>query len=194
MRESTMNRIELRFEQATNQSTEKRPFGLVIIYDHESVQREARRLIERLLRNCMPTLDVHCDALSFSEVMHSELQAETIELARECDLLVLATMNRAEATPAVAQWLDLWLATRTAKETGLVSLAGKAEDEPAGGSSLHEHLSWVAESEGLPYFSSNLVFSATGETPDPGRLEERGSSGQLRFEYFPRPEAWGINE
>jgi hypothetical protein len=189
-----MNTIELRFEPGTDQSTEKRPFALVIIYDHESAQTEARRLIERLLRNCMPTLDVHCDALSFSEVMHPELQAETIELARGCDLLVLATINRAVAAPNVARWLDLWLATRTVKETALVSLVGEAGGEPARGGSLHEHLWGIAESHHLPYFSSNLVLSASAETADPECLEGRCSFGQLRFEYFPRPEAWGINE
>jgi hypothetical protein len=189
-----MNRIELRFEPGTDPSAETRPFGLVIIYDQESAQREARRLIERLLRNCMPTLDVHCDALSFCEITHAELQAETIELARDCDVLVLATINRAVATPGVAQWLDLWLARRTAKQTALVSLAGPGGSASNADGSLHEHLWGIAERHGLPCFSSNLVLSAAAETPEPERLEERWSSGRLRFEYFPRPEAWGINE
>jgi hypothetical protein len=188
-----MNRIELHFEPPISQSAEKRPFGLVIIYDHESAQTEARRLIERLL-NCIPAVDVHCDALSFCEITHAELQAETIELARDCDLLVLATLNRADATPGVAQWLDLWLAKRRAKETALVSLAGHAGSTSNADGSLHEHLWGISERHRLPYFSSNLVLSAAAETPEPERLEERWSSRRLRFEYFPRPEAWGINE
>jgi len=112
---------------------------------------------------------------------------ETIELARECDVLALATLSPDVTVPAVAQWLDLWAMTRAQKETALISLVGNASTEAAR-NSLHDHLRQIADSHGLVCFSSR--FKA-----NPGACLHNGCASRPKpFEYVARPEGWGINE
>jgi hypothetical protein len=187
-----MNRIQLlspiqTFSPAPDEADEKPPFSLVIIYDHEAAATEASCMLERLLLKYVPSLDIHCDALSFSEILHAELRAETIALARECDVLALATLSRDVTVPAVAQWLDLWGMRRAQKETALISLASSASTETTRGS-LHDHLKQIADSQGLVCFSSSF------KTNPDACLHNGCASRPQRIEYVARPEGWGINE
>ena len=190
-----MNRIQLlsaaqTFDSPADKPEEKRPFSLVIIYDHESAATESHRIVEHLLSKWVPGLDIHCDSLSFSEIIHAELRTETIEIARDCDVLVLATSSRGAAVPAVAQWLDLWGVTRAPKETALVSLTSNSKGDSAS-DSLHDHLKQIAHSYGLTWFSSSLSCSGGTATGD---LQDVCPQRPRRYQYLARPEGWGINE
>ncbi len=171
-------------------SGQGRPFNIVLIYDHDLAASESRRVIDRLLAKCLPDLDIHRDELSFAEITHPELRGETVELAAECDLFILATIT-GEGLPAeILGWVNLWLASREDKETALVCLVGSPTGETLE-SVVHQHLQRIAVQHELAFFSSSFLAK-------PGRIaSDLGGSGFGKAHenhYDPRPEAWGINE
>lgn len=159
-------------------------FNLVLVHDREIAARNAREIIGRLLGICLAEVDIHRDEWSFAELAHIEFGREALELARPCDLFILATVDGAKLPLEITSWIARWMETRTKKDTALVCLvgssAGMSLDSP-----VHQTLRGLGETSGLVFFGSGFILPESGTGPE-------GNS--IPSAYFPRPEGWGINE
>src|SRR5437870_2769787 len=92
--------------------TQLQPFNLVVIYDEENVAMASEAIILRLLKKCLPLLDIHKDEWSFAELGHVEFAKEAVELAANCDMLAVATSDDQHLSSTVISWLSRWMESR----------------------------------------------------------------------------------
>ena len=83
-----------------------RSVGVVIIFDTPGHLAEARGLLNRLIGICDPEIAIHSDEWSMNDLGHSRFRQEAHELARHCDLFVIASDTMSDSALAFASdWL-----------------------------------------------------------------------------------------
>lgn len=186
-----MNRIDLTGateSRCPSLANEPPAFNLVITHDCPAAALEARFSVERLLSGFFSALDIHRDEWSFSELGHPDFQREALELAANCDLLVVSAASTNQLPKTMEDWLKSWARLRERKETAMVCLTHSAHGKPVINCVL-ETVRDLAESNGLSFFSSSF---ASRHLP-PGHANSTKIEVPA-YRYTPRPEAWGINE
>ena len=161
------------------QSNPPRSFNIVVLFDNDCSAIEARRVTDHVVKRCLDDIDVHRDEFSFAELAHPDLKSRTLELAVNCDFMVVAVTDGSELAGEVLMWLGKWLARRSEKETALLCLTGRRDGE------MDERAvsSWMrvlANRHDLPFFAGTFHVHSEAENP--------------HGHHSARPEAWGINE
>lgn len=161
-------------------------FNLVLLYDHELTAKAAHRITERLVARSLPESDIHQDCWSFEELAHLHFRNEASELAKACDLMLLATINGQALPREVSSWIEHWNRTRTQKDAAFLFI-----QVSAGGR--------VLAGKFQPLFGlhsgSKVLATACGPSASeqPATWCEPARRPQACFDS--RPERWwGINE
>jgi hypothetical protein len=102
------------------------PLHIVVIADHHSASVGAHKLVDEFVVKWAPETEVHRDDWSFSELEHAEFRRESLELARHCDLLIIAPGGYDDLPESVSEWLREWRQTRAAGHTTFVICASAA--------------------------------------------------------------------
>ena len=166
-------------------------FGIVLLYDAEEALEAARHIIDRIIGKHFAHPDLHQDELSFAEVMHPELRAESIQLASRCDILIVATIDGSHLQGAVASWIELWFESRPQKECAIISIAGS----PAGSvesTAMQDYLHHLADRYGLAFFASSFELPESEKATQVS--EKLEATERVPHNVKPRPERWGLNE
>ena len=167
------------------QREELPPLNVVLLRDHDLAGKAAQRLVERVLLPLLHQSEVHQDYWSFEELAHPQFRQEALELAKSCDLIVLATLG--EILPvSISLWIEDWTQTRIQKDAAFVYLTAY-RDMPA---AVHEQFSDLRGMDNLAVFTSTLGLPGSElQGVVPGRSRTQSLSA-----FLPRPERWGINE
>jgi hypothetical protein len=189
-----MNKNTKTFSMETNRTRKEtsspvQPFNLVIIHDDHRAARFAENIVLRLLGKCLPSIDIHKDEWTSSELAHPEFAREATELAAGCDMLVIATAAPEGLSSEISSWVRPWLQTRSKMDTALVSMVLSRHRQSAA-QSIHHYLEALAFQYGLCFFATTIL-DAPCETLTPGIGL---SIAQLSTLCTPQPEGWGINE
>jgi hypothetical protein len=166
------------------------PFHIVLLHDGATALKGARHMVETIIGKHLYDVEVHRDELSFAEVMHPELRAETTQIAAGCDVLVFATVDGSHLPGAIATWLENWLEMRPEKETALLSIVG-TKAGVVSTSSVEDYLRHVAATHGISFFSSSLTLPEDDEDMKAGA---QAPATRVPHNVRPRPERWGLNE
>lgn len=178
-----MKLVSAREQSESSRKSAVEPLNVVVAYDTEYAANVARRQVFALIAQSIPEVDLHREEWSFEDLAHPRCGQEAIELAAECDLFILATVQSADLSPSVFTWLNDWLEGRSRKETALVCLVA-SEDGSELSSPVHRSLHWLARSHGLAFFAGGFVLpKSVPSYPTENRLHD--CSGWQR---------WGINE
>jgi hypothetical protein len=156
------------------------PFHLVLLHDHEMAAKAAQQTILRLVTCPLRQTELHQDQWTFEELSHTQFQEEALEMARSCDLMVVATAARENFPFHVQSWITDWTETRSQKDGVFVFLS------PAKASFADALLSGLGAVENLVVFTSILLESKLEAIP----RQQVAWIGQ----HQPQPEGWGINE
>ena len=167
-------------------------FHIVLLYDSAMALAATRHIVDTLVGKHVGEADVHRDELSFVEVMHPELRAESIQLTAGCDMFVVATADGTHLPGEVASWIDLWLEMRPEKETALVSIAGTRLG-CVQSTAVQNYLHHLAEEHRLSFFSSNFTLPEA-ELKPAEEVVKSESARRIPHDIAPRPERWGLNE
>lgn len=167
---------------AGKSSRQAAPLQIVLVHNEPSLAVAARTMITSFISKCAADVDVHRDEWSFAELEHPKCKTESLELARDCDILVIAISDAAEFSDSITAWLTEWLQTRNPRDTAVI-LSSTAFPGLAGYLS-----SPLMRTRGLSVFSTefqsskNLNLSSPPRTPIPFCT------------YDALPEFSGINE
>jgi hypothetical protein len=93
------------------------PLQIVLTSDHPSAAAAALKLIGGFVDKWAPDVEVHRDDWSFSELEHPEFRRESLELARHCDILIIALSGAEELPESFMEWLNDWRQSRERKDT-----------------------------------------------------------------------------
>lgn len=182
MKTSSMQR------ESKNSCEEARPLQVTLLYEGEIALKEARKTVKAVADERKVCAETQIDEFSFAEVKHPELLNETVQLARDSDILVVSVENGICLPLEVSSWLDTWLKARPNKATALVSLVGRG-GYGTGSPPVEEQLREIALKNELAFFA-NSYFSAVAPAIAPIATTPRWSE----VNYLPPPERWGLNE
>jgi hypothetical protein len=80
--------------------------SIVVIFDTPSHLAEARGLLNRLIGTCDPGVTLHADEWSINDLDNVRFRQEALELARHCDLFVIASDTMSDSILGfTADWL-----------------------------------------------------------------------------------------
>lgn len=147
-------------------------------------------MLASLLNKCAPDVEVHRDEWSFVELEHPQCRAESLELARPCDLFVVALTGVNDLPESFCEWLNDWVESRAEMQTALilcVSNRAAIWDFPQ-----CRELTSLAAAHGLSFFATAVSLANTDllTAVNPKTLLARLSAINPDF----LPEISGINE
>ena len=100
------------------------PLQIVLTYDHPPMAAAARELLGSFLTKWVADVDIHRDEWSFAELEHPQCRSESLELARHCDIFIIALIGINDLPPSFIGWINDWFESRANVETALIVLAG----------------------------------------------------------------------
>ncbi len=85
------------------------------------------------------------------DLMKPDIFAESVQAAREADVLVVSVRDAGELPMSLYMWVDAWLPNRTGREGALVALIGVPSQPDAQSGRAHAYLESVARQAGLDF-------------------------------------------
>ena len=136
------------------QVTATRPLQIILAYDQPLMVEPARTMLDRFLTKWASDVEVHRDEWSFAELEHPRFRSEAIELAKICDILVIAVTTVDDLSAPFFHWLNEWLHSRTTMDTAIILCAANISTL----NNLHdcELLLALARGKGLSFFSTTI--------------------------------------
>jgi hypothetical protein len=140
------------------------PLQIVLTCDHPLVAEAARKLLDRFLAKWAGDVDVHRDEWSFAELEHPQCHSEALELARHCDIFVVALRGIEDLPLSFVEWLSAWFESREKVEAALIVLVA------ANGANLARlprcaGLPIAAQTHGLSFFTTSVVLPGSNYLP-----------------------------
>ena len=132
------------------------PLSIVLTFDHPTMAATTRAMLDGFISKWAPDVDVHRDEWTFAELDHPKFRAESLDLAKSCDILVIA-VSEGDLTASFIGWLNEWALSRHQMDTALILLIA----------SNHTALSIRPRCDSIPAFARNhgLTFFTTAITP-----------------------------
>jgi hypothetical protein len=100
------------------------PLQIVLTYDHPAMAEAARELLGSFRNKWAADVDIHRDEWSFAELEHPQCRSESLELARHCDIFIVALTGIDDLPPSFVKWLNDWFESRANMEAALIVLVG----------------------------------------------------------------------
>lgn len=157
-------------------------FNLVLLHDHELAAKAAQQTIRRLLSYPLHQTEVHQDHWTFDELIHPQFHDDALEMARSCDLMLVATVANGSLPFHVRSWIRDWSENRCQKEAAFLFLS-RFRDALIDAS---VQLAELEASDNLAVFTGSLLLPESASIP--------GRRVVAPARYSPRPERWGLNE
>ncbi|HEY6225883.1 MAG TPA: hypothetical protein VI282_02065 [Verrucomicrobiae bacterium] len=131
------------------------PLQIVLTYDHAAMADAARNLLKGFLIKSTPDVDIHRDEWNFAELEHPQCRAESLELARDCDIFVIALTGLEDLPESFVEWLHEWFESRGQLETACVFCISNRSSQ----ASLPrcQQLPSLAHAHGLAFFSTTIA-------------------------------------
>ena len=128
------------------------PLSIVVIFDHPTMASTTRAMLHGFISKWAPDVDVHRDEWTFAELDHPKFRAESLELAKSCDILVIA-ISEGDLEVSFLEWLDEWALSRRQMATAVILLIA----------SNHAALSFRPRCASIPTFAHQhgLAFFTT---------------------------------
>jgi hypothetical protein len=95
------------------------PLSIVLIFDHPAMAATTRSVLDGFISKWAHDVDVHRDEWTFAELDHPKFRTEALELAKSCDILVLA-VSEGDLDISFIEWLDEWAVSRHRMETAVI--------------------------------------------------------------------------
>jgi hypothetical protein len=149
------NATKLLAEKTTQNAA---PLQIVLIFDHPHFATTTRVMMDGFIRKWVPDVDVHRDEWSFTELEHPKCRSEALELAKNCDMLVIA-LSESDLPATFMNWLDDWASSRDETEAAVIFLIGSDIADPSAFSRC-ALLPAFAQKHGLAFFTTVLAPSA----------------------------------
>ena len=132
------------------------PLSIVLIFDHPTMAATTRAMLHGFISKWAPDVDVHRDEWTFAELDHPKCRAESLELAKSCDILVIA-ISEGDLDVSFIDWLNEWAVSRRQMDTALILLIA----------SNHAAISARPRCASIPTFAHKhgLTFFTTAVTP-----------------------------
>lgn len=122
--------------------------SIVVIFDTPSHLTEARGVLNRLIGTCDPGVTVHADEWSINDLDNARFRQEALELARPCDLFVIASDTMSDSVLGfTADWL-------TGPRDGSAALVLVAFSTRCVADAEFFGLRQIARERGVDYFST----------------------------------------
>jgi hypothetical protein len=122
--------------------------SIVFIFDTPSHLAEAREILNRLIGTCDPGATVHADEWSINDLDNARFRQEALELARHCDLFVIAGDTMSDSVLGfTADWL-------TGPRDGSAALVLVAFSTRCVADAEFFGLRQIARERGVDYFST----------------------------------------
>jgi hypothetical protein len=102
------------------------PLQIVLTSDQPNASAAARKLIAGFIARWAPDVEVHHDDWSFAELEHSEFRRESLELARHCDILIIALSGVEDLPESFLDWLNDWRQSRESKTTFILCVSARS--------------------------------------------------------------------
>jgi hypothetical protein len=131
------------------------PLSIVLIFDHPAMAATTRSMLDGFITKWAHDVDVHRDEWTFAELGHPKFRTEALELAKSCDILVIA-ISEGDLDVSFVDWLDEWALSRNRMETALILLipshATTVSAVPRCAS-----IQTLAHKHGLTFFSTSVT-------------------------------------
>ena len=98
-------------------------------------------------------VEIHRNEWSFAELEHPRFHAEALELARDADILIIATVARDALPLPFSGWIDEWLETRSNLQTAVIFCTGSELNQRKPSDHWSDALT---SSHGLSFFHTGL--------------------------------------
>lgn len=137
------------------------PLQIVLTYDHAAMADAARNLLKGFLIKWTPDVDIHRDEWSFAELEHPQCRAESLELARNCDMFVIGLTGVDDLPASFNEWLHEWFRSRTPMETAFIlCISNRAAH---GSLPRCQELPSIARAHNLGFFSTTIALPDSAE-------------------------------
>ena len=136
------------------------PLQIVLTYDHRVMADAARNLLKNFLTKWTPDVDIHRDEWSFVELEHPQCRSESLELARDCDIFVIAIAGLDDLPASFGEWLNDWFELRAKVETALIlCISNRAV---LANLPRCQGLASLAHAHNLAFFSTTIALPGAG--------------------------------
>jgi hypothetical protein len=166
------------------------PLQIVLTYDFTFMAKSARTLLDGFLTKWAADIDVHRDEWNFAELEHPTCHTEALELARQCDIFIIAITGSADLPASFHDWLQDWFESRANLDTALILLV--AGDSGFANLPRCSTLPAQARAHGLTFFTTTIPIA---QPLIPAAVNPKALLARLGFlSTEALPDFSGINE
>jgi hypothetical protein len=140
------------------------PLQMVVTYDQPMMVEAARKLLDGFVTKWSGDAEVHRDEWSFPELEHPQCHSEALELARHCDIFIVALRGIEDLPVAFVEWLNDWFQSRDKVLTALIVIVA-ANGANLGRLPRCAALPTLARAHGVSVFTTTVVVPGSNFPP-----------------------------